>query len=132
MSADEPPFDCPDCYGRPRGLCPNCGQISDDELEGMSDWEIEQLKKHLHESAGGTPAGRRDGSRPSNETRTERPSRPGPSSAELPDCPMCHGKGWTEWGDDDDPDAWEWCERCAGRGVAPDVGYDPQRWLNDD
>ena len=38
----------------------------------------------------------------------------------LFDCPMCHGKGWTEWGDDDDPDAWEWCELCAGRGVAGD------------
>jgi hypothetical protein len=29
----EPPFDCPDCYGRPRGLCPNCGQIGPEDIE---------------------------------------------------------------------------------------------------
>lgn len=35
--ASEPPIDCPDCYGRPRGLCPNCGQIGPEDNEPPSD-----------------------------------------------------------------------------------------------
>jgi hypothetical protein len=37
----EPLSDCPDCYGRPRGLCPNCGQVGpepeSDSREGSRD-----------------------------------------------------------------------------------------------
>jgi hypothetical protein len=34
-------FDCPDCYGKPRGQCPNCGQIGPEDGEPLSDSEHE-------------------------------------------------------------------------------------------
>jgi hypothetical protein len=37
----EPLFDCAQCYGKPRGQCPNCGQIGPEDGEPLSDSELD-------------------------------------------------------------------------------------------